>query len=94
MAGSFSHRPRSRRNWCSQLIVRSTTQRNFPRPLPWPVFRRATTGHLAEILGKGYLPMDIQTRRDFYSPSEVAAMVSRLPVDIQQRYESYLEMAK
>src|SRR5947209_18374252 len=35
------------------------------------LFRRATTGHLAEILGKDYLVSDIQTRRDFYTPQEL-----------------------
>src|SRR3954452_20874402 len=38
------------------------------------IFRRATTGHLAEILGKSYLPMDLTTRRDFYTGPEVDAM--------------------
>src|SRR2546421_2662878 len=54
------------------------------------LFRRATTGHLAEILGKDYLPMDVRTRRDFYPPGELDAMLSRLPVEMRQRYASYL----
>src|SRR5437763_4146826 len=55
------------------------------------IFRRATTGHLAEILGKSYLPMDMQTRRDFYTPAELDAMVSVRPADLQQRYASYVD---
>src|SRR4051794_34868319 len=55
------------------------------------IFRRATTGHLAEILGKSYLPMDIQTRRDFYTPQELSGQFTTLPQDLQQRYRSYLD---
>ncbi|MGI8922041.1 MAG: penicillin acylase family protein [Solirubrobacteraceae bacterium] len=54
------------------------------------IFRRATTGHLSEVLGAGYLPMDIATRRDFYTSAELAQMMARLPADMQQRYASYL----
>jgi penicillin G amidase len=54
------------------------------------VFRRATTGHLAEILGKSYLPMDIETRRDFYTPQELGSLFAKLPAGIRSRYRSYL----
>ncbi|MFL5886537.1 MAG: penicillin acylase family protein [Thermoleophilaceae bacterium] len=54
-------------------------------------FRRATTGHLAEILGKSYLPMDIETRRDYYTPSELDAMFHAVPQELQARYQSYLD---
>src|SRR5207248_2062278 len=36
-------------------------------------------------------PMDMQTRRDFYTPAELDAMVSVLPADLQQRYASYVD---
>ena|GEM_PF-3194714 len=52
-------------------------------------FRRATTGHLAEVLGAGYLPMDIAVRRDFYTPGELAQMFDSLPAAFQDRYTSY-----
>ncbi|MEA2399096.1 MAG: penicillin amidase [Thermoleophilaceae bacterium] len=54
------------------------------------LFRRATTGHLSEILGKSYVPMDVGVRRDFYPSQELDAIFARLPGDIQQRYRSYL----
>src|SRR5947209_7135558 len=54
------------------------------------VFRRATTGHLAEVLGPSYLPMDIQTRRDFYTSGELDRMTSALPKVFRDRYSSYL----
>jgi penicillin amidase len=53
------------------------------------VFRRATTGHLAEVLGSSYLPMDIQVRRDFYTAGEVNQMIAALPPDLQARYAAY-----
>jgi penicillin G amidase len=55
------------------------------------LFRRATTGHLAEILGQSYLASDITTRRDYYTPSENDAMFHALPQDIQQRYQGYVD---
>ncbi|HEV3130024.1 MAG TPA: penicillin acylase family protein [Solirubrobacteraceae bacterium] len=54
------------------------------------VFRRATTGHLAEVLGASYIPMDIEVRRDFYTSDELTRMFSTLPADLQSRYRSYL----
>jgi penicillin amidase len=53
------------------------------------VFRRATTGHLAEVLGKSYLPMDIEVRRDFYTPAELATTFKRLTPAMKARYEAY-----
>ena len=53
-------------------------------------FRRATTGHLAEMAGHSYLSMDVEVRRDFYTPAEVHAMLGRLPVAMQERYVAYL----
>jgi len=53
------------------------------------IFRRATEGTLAAVLGPSYLPMDIATRRDFYTQPELAQMVASLPAAMQQRYASY-----
>src|SRR4051812_13292840 len=55
------------------------------------VFKRATTGHLAEILGPSYLPMDIETRRDYYTPDELQAMFHSVPQELQNRYQAYLD---
>jgi penicillin amidase len=53
------------------------------------LFRRATTGHLSEILGKDYLPMDIEVRRDFYTPEEIDSLIPKLPAEFVQRYRDY-----
>jgi penicillin amidase len=55
------------------------------------VFRRATTGHLAEALGASYVPMDIEVRRDFYTPEELNRMFGSLPAALQSRYQSYAQ---
>jgi penicillin G amidase len=52
-------------------------------------FRLATSGTIAAALGAGYLPMDIEIRRDFYTPSELTAMFDGLPPEMQQRFEAY-----
>ena len=52
------------------------------------LFRRATTGHLAEILGKGYVAMDTQVRRDFYTAPERAAQLAALPAPLRARFKS------
>ncbi|MFL5780933.1 MAG: penicillin acylase family protein [Thermoleophilaceae bacterium] len=52
------------------------------------LFRRATTGHLAEILGKSYVPMDTQIRRDFYTQPERAAQLAALPAPLRARFKS------
>ena len=44
MSARRSYRMARRRKRFSHASVRSTTQRNLPRPLPWAVFRRAITG--------------------------------------------------
>jgi acyl-homoserine lactone acylase PvdQ len=53
------------------------------------LFRRATTGHLAEVLGASYLPMDIEVRRDFYTPSQLTAMFGSLSRGMRRRYTAY-----
>src|SRR3954447_18600235 len=47
------------------------------------IFRRAAEGKLSEILGKSYLQMDIETRRDFYTPAELMRQYDKLPKSIQ-----------
>jgi penicillin G amidase len=53
------------------------------------IFRRAATGRLAEVLGKSYLPMDIETRRDFYTPDEIDQQLARLPAEVQGYFAAY-----
>ena len=43
------------------------------------LFRRATSGRLAEILGDGYLDDDLIARRDYYTDAELDAMIARIP---------------
>ena len=54
-------------------------------------FRRATTGTLAEILGKGALEDDIIARRDFYTKDERMKMVESLPDDLRSRWQAYAD---
>ncbi|HZI90203.1 MAG TPA: penicillin acylase family protein [Thermoleophilaceae bacterium] len=53
------------------------------------LFRRATSGRLAEILGDGFLPDDLIARRDYYTDGEVDAMLARLPTNLVRRAEAY-----
>jgi penicillin amidase len=53
------------------------------------VFRRAAEGRLAEVLGKSYLPMDIETRRDFYTPAEIDAQLHTLSPNVQSYFAAY-----
>ena len=53
------------------------------------VFRRATTGHLADVLGSSYLPMDIEVRRDFYTRGELTAMFHHLAPSMKLESGSY-----
>ena len=52
------------------------------------LFRRATKGHLAEIVGKGYVEMDKEIRRDFYTAPERAAQLAALPAPLRARFAS------
>jgi acyl-homoserine lactone acylase PvdQ len=54
-------------------------------------FRRATTGTLAEITGKGALEDDIIARRDFYTEAERTAMINSLPGDLKDRWQAYAD---
>ena len=52
-------------------------------------FRRATSGRLSEILGRGMLEMDIESRRDYYTRDEVAAQLNRLAPEMRARFDAY-----
>lgn len=54
-------------------------------------FRRATTGTLSEILGKGALEDDIVARRDFYTKEERLKMIESLPGDLRTRWQAYAD---
>jgi acyl-homoserine lactone acylase PvdQ len=53
------------------------------------LFRRATSGRLAEILGEEYLDDDLIARRDYYTDEEVNAQLARVPRNLQRRGEAY-----
>jgi penicillin amidase len=53
------------------------------------LFRRATSGRLAEILGPDYLDDDLVARRDYYTDPELRAMASRIPGGLYRRVEAY-----
>ena len=53
------------------------------------LFRLATTGHLAERVGSGYVDDDELVRRDFYEPFELEIQLSKLPPDLRERFDHY-----
>ncbi|MDQ3739889.1 MAG: penicillin acylase family protein [Actinomycetota bacterium] len=53
------------------------------------LFRRATTGRLAEILGAGYLDDDLVARRDYYTQAERARMLAAVPPGLRERLTPY-----
>ncbi|MEA2481232.1 MAG: penicillin amidase [Thermoleophilaceae bacterium] len=53
------------------------------------LFRRATQGRLAEILGKSYVNDDFIARRDFYTRPDYEAQFNRLPGDLRDRFTAY-----
>ena len=53
------------------------------------LFRRATSGHLAELLGDEYLDDDLIARRDYYTDTEIDAMIKRIPPALLRHYEAY-----
>src|SRR3954451_3170253 len=55
------------------------------------LFRRAATGRLSEILGKDYLPMDVLTRTEFYTPQELDAQFAQLPQQGQSEIREYVD---
>ena len=53
------------------------------------LFRRATSGRLAEILGQEYLDDDLIARRDYYTDREAQDQFNRLPRKLFRRGEAY-----
>ncbi len=53
------------------------------------LFRRATSGRLAEILGQEYLDDDLVARRDYYTDREAQNQFNRLPRKLVRRGEAY-----
>ncbi len=53
------------------------------------LFRRATSGHLAELLGDEYLDDDLIARRDYYTDGEVDEMIRQTPQAMVDRFEGY-----
>ncbi len=53
------------------------------------LFRRATTGRLAEILGESYLDDDLIARRDYYTKEERARMLAAVPPGLRERLTPY-----
>ena len=53
------------------------------------LFRLATTGHLAERVGSGYVDDDELVRRDFYQGFELEIQLSKLPPELRQRFDWY-----
>jgi penicillin amidase len=49
------------------------------------LFQRATTGRLAEIVGKDYLDDDIVARRDYYTDAERLELWRKSPPELQAR---------
>ena len=49
------------------------------RLFEFELLRRATSGHLSEIVGPGYLDDDLIARRDYYTDAEVQAMLDERP---------------
>ncbi len=55
------------------------------------LFRRSTTGRLAEVLGKGQLESDITARRDYYTRKELQKQLNRQPAALRARFDAYAE---
>jgi penicillin G amidase len=53
------------------------------------LFKRATSGRLAEILGSSYLDDDLIARRDYYTDAEIDAMIAKIPEPLRRRSEAY-----
>ena len=53
--------------------------------------RRAARGSLAEILGPDFLDADIAARTLGYTEAELNTMLATLPLEVQDRFEAYVE---
>ena len=54
-------------------------------------FRRATSGHLAEVNGSGSLRDDVIARRDYYTDAEVRKQVDAIPSRYMPRFRGYAD---
>ena len=55
------------------------------------LFRRATQGRLAEVLGESRLADDVAARRDYYTLPELRRMLGKLPAPLRARFDAYAE---
>ena len=55
------------------------------------LFRRATQGRLAEVLGESRLADDVAARRDYYTLPELRRMLGDLPAALRARFDAYAE---
>jgi penicillin G amidase len=55
------------------------------------LFRRATQGRLAEVLGEDRLESDIVARRDYYTIPELRRLTAKLPAQLRARFSAYAE---
>ena len=55
------------------------------------LFRRATRGRLAEVLGPTRLQSDVVARRDYYRPAELQRMLNALPAALRARFDAYAD---
>ncbi len=53
------------------------------------LFRRATSGHLAELQGPAYIDDDLIARRDYYTGAELDRMLAALPDALVHRMAAY-----
>ncbi|HSD79729.1 MAG TPA: penicillin acylase family protein, partial [Solirubrobacteraceae bacterium] len=53
------------------------------------LFRRATSGTLAEVLGEGSLGDDVAARRDFYTDAELRRQLARLRRALRARFPAF-----
>ena len=53
------------------------------------LFRRATNGTLAELLGEGSLDDDVAARRDFYTDAELRRQLARQPKALRDRFPAF-----
>ena len=53
------------------------------------LYRRATQGRLAEVLGKSRLGADIVARRDYYTQRELGRRLRALPAAVRSRFDAY-----
>ncbi|MGI8511352.1 MAG: penicillin acylase family protein [Solirubrobacteraceae bacterium] len=53
------------------------------------LFRRATSGRLAELIGRSRVADDAIVRQNFYTPAELDAQAARLPAPLRARFDAY-----